>query len=197
MRIFRDTATAAFFFDGFEVTLECFQLGEFRLQFASPEFMEFTIGQWFTVFYEEFSTGVPCLGTTADFDSLVGKDGTNGAFAAVDAIDDGLSVFDESSSCSHFFAWNVSGNQLVNGGQSSQFESVVFVRFSFDISEHPSFFVGATDENLDFQFLAKIADPATGSARLDDHQIGAEIGKDTPEIASLGGDGFQPVCLGR
>lgn len=103
---------------------------------------------------------MPSLGIGADLDSLVGKNRSDTAFAAVDSVDEFLAVLDQPATFSNGFCGHVSGNQLVHRRESSEFDRVVFVSFPLHVFKQPGIFVSATDGDWDFHFTAQVTDPA-------------------------------------
>ena len=85
----------------------------------------------------------------------------------------------------------MSFDQLIYRSQSGQFDGVVFVRFAFDIFEHPSIFVGAADDDLQVQVSTQVTDPTAGAASFHDNQVRVVGFKQCFEEPAIGCERFK------
>ena len=90
----------------------------------------------------------------------------------------------------------MNGLQFIYGGHSSQFESIVFIGFSFHIGPFPSIFIGGTNNRFVPGVLSEIADPARRSTGLHDDEIDFVFFEECSEELSLRGDIKEGVLSG-
>ena len=130
--------------------------------------------------------------------SLVGEHRSDGAFDAADAVDHFLAKLDQSSSFTDRFGGDVGRNKFVHRSHTRQLERIVFIGFAFHVFEQPRVLVSAAGDVVDAQFLAKVTDPAAGSASFDHNKVGRSVFEHGSELTALGSDGFKGVifCVG-
>ena len=159
------------FFNATQVLFERFQVSEFQIQFATPQFVRVALNKWLYVLDQQSPPTVPRLCSLADGDALIGEDGSNRAFTTVDTIDDLLAILNEPPALSNWLAGNVRWNEFTEGSKTSKFDRIVFVCFTFDVLEQPGVFVSTTDNDRNLHLTAEIADPTTGTTSFGDNKL--------------------------
>ena len=139
---------------------------------------------------------MPGLGTSADGDTLVGKDRADTVFAAIDAPDNILAIDAQATTLADFLDWQMRRLQFVDRCHSSQLDGVVFIGLAFDVLKQPGIFVGAACDNFDAVFPAEIADPTAGAAGLDYHEVRLVLNDQATEVLALSTDGLHRHCFG-
>lgn len=133
-------------FNMFEQGGDLIQLSQVLVQLATPQIFHGALQQWFAILFQELAAGKPGLPCTGDRDSAVGKQAADGVFELVLTTDKFLAVFDQPAVLTHFDGGNVCRFEFVAVCQSSQFDGVVFVGFTFDVSPTPGVLMSAAHQ---------------------------------------------------